>query len=54
MENQNKDKALGTVNDALDLAAFTVVGVRFQLAGKVYHFTAASNLSVKRYDWVVV
>ena len=54
METTNKTEGQGSAKNGMELAAFSVVGVRFQLAGKVYHFTATSNLNVKRYDWVVV
>jgi cell fate regulator YaaT (PSP1 superfamily) len=55
MENIDEVKAQDTNMEMKDdLGAFAVVGVRFQPAGKVYHFTAASNLKVHRYDWAVV
>ena len=31
-----------------------VVGVRFQPAGKPYHFAASADFSLEPYDWVVV
>ena len=54
MDNKNKTEGQDSTENMLNLTAFTVVGVRFQLAGKAYHFTAAPNLVFKRYDWVVV
>lgn len=54
MENINETDAQDTADNAPDLVSFGAVSVRFQLAGKAYHFSAASNLNVKRYDWVVV
>ena len=36
------------------MTAFTVVGVTIPTSGKPYHFTAAADLGLKRYDWVVV
>jgi cell fate regulator YaaT (PSP1 superfamily) len=55
MENIDEVKAQDTdLEMTKDLGAFAVVSVRFQPAGKVYHFTAASNLDIKLYDWVVV
>jgi cell fate regulator YaaT (PSP1 superfamily) len=54
MENMNEVEAQVSDDVTLDPAAFTIVGVRFQPAGKVYHFTAASHMDVKLTDWVVV
>ena len=54
MENQNEVEVQDAANIEMDHASFTVVGVRFQLVGKVYHFNAGSSLDVALYDWVVV
>lgn len=54
MDNKDKVEGQESAGNVLNLTAFTVVGVRFQPVGKAYHFTAAPNLDLKRYDWVVV
>lgn len=54
MEKSNRIDGQGSAEQALNIADVVFVGVRYQPAGKVYHFTATSNLDVKRYDWVVV
>ncbi|TFG66501.1 MAG: stage 0 sporulation protein [Anaerolineales bacterium] len=54
MDNRDEVAGQASVGSELNLTAFNVVGVRFQPSGKLYHFTAASDLGLERYDWVVV
>jgi cell fate regulator YaaT (PSP1 superfamily) len=54
MSQANQVEEQNAADNAQNFAAFTIVGVRFQLAGKAYHFTATSDLAVELYDWVVV
>ncbi len=54
MDNRDAGTEQASSSSELNQTAFTVVGVRFQPSGKPYHFTAAAELGLERYDWVVV